>query len=66
MALFRRGRSAADDGPRQSRWRSDRTHPELLLAARSVIVVSFFIGPGWLPEQPGSLPQGGVDEDGED
>jgi hypothetical protein len=33
---------------------------------RSMIVVSTFIGPGWLPEQPGSLHKAGVDEDDED
>jgi len=33
------------------RWRSDRAHPEPLWLLRSVIVVSIFIGPGWLLEQ---------------
>jgi hypothetical protein len=32
----------------------------------SVIVVSTFIGPGWLPEQVGSLHKAGVGEDDED
>jgi hypothetical protein len=32
---------------------------------RSLIVVSTFIGPGWLPEQLGSLHKAGVDEDDE-
>jgi len=31
-----------------------------------MIVVSAFIGPGWLPEQLGSLQQGRDDEDDED
>jgi transposase len=41
------------------RWRSDRAHPEQLWLPRSVIVVSTFIGPGWLPEQLGSLHKAG-------
>src|SRR5450432_3858548 len=41
------------------RWRSDRTHPEQFWLPRSVIVVSTFIGPGWLPEQLGSLYKAG-------
>jgi transposase len=45
--------------PRQSRWRSDRIHPEQFVLLRSVIIVSTFIGPGWLPEQPGSLHKAG-------
>jgi hypothetical protein len=32
----------------------------------SVIVVSTFIGPGWLPEQVGSLHKAGVGEDDKD
>jgi hypothetical protein len=31
-----------------------------------VIVVSTFIGPGWLPEQVGSLHKAGVGEDDKD
>ena len=33
---------------------------------RSMIVASTFIGPGWLPEQLGSLHKAGVDEDDTD
>jgi hypothetical protein len=46
----------------------DRIGPKLssLWLPCSVIVVSTFIGPGWLPEQPGSLHKAGVDEDDED
>src|ERR1700733_2620726 len=40
-------------------WRSDRAHPEPPWLPRSVIVVSSFIGPGWLPEQLGSLHKAG-------
>ena len=50
IGMFRKECSAADGHPRQSGWRSDRTHPEQFLLPRSVIVVSSFIGPGWLPE----------------
>jgi hypothetical protein len=66
VSMFRKECSAADGCPRQSGWRSDRTHPEQFVLLRSVIVVSTFIGPGWLPEQPGSLHKAGVDEDDED
>src|SRR6202165_5385819 len=42
------------------RWRSDRIPPlAALWLPRSVIVVSTFIGPGWLPEQLGSLHKAG-------
>ncbi len=46
----------------------DRIDPTLSRSwlPRSMIVVSAFIGPGWLPEQPGSLHKAGVDEDDED
>jgi hypothetical protein len=46
----------------------DRIEPTLssLWLPRSVIVVSTFIGPGWLPEQLGSLHKAGIDEDDED
>ena len=46
----------------------DRIEPTLssLWLPRSVIVVSNFIGPGWLPEQLGSLYKAGIDEDDED
>jgi len=49
--------------PRQAA--GDRIEPtqSSLWLPRSVIVVSTFIGPGWLPEQPGSLHKAGVDED---
>jgi hypothetical protein len=63
---FRKECSAADGCPRQSGWRSDRAHPEQAELPCSVIVVSTFIGPGWLPEQLGSLHKAGVDEDDED
>jgi hypothetical protein len=66
VVAFRKECPAADGCPRQSGWRSDRTHPEQFVLPRSVIVVSTFIGPGWLPEQPGSLHKAGVDEDDED
>jgi hypothetical protein len=52
-----RGRAAGD--------RIESTLSSLWLP-RSAIVVSTFIGPGWLPEQPGSLHKAGVDEDDED
>jgi transposase len=57
--VFRKEGSAADDSPRQRGWRSDRIRPEQFVLPRSVIVVSAFIGPGWLPEQPGSLHKAG-------
>src|ERR1700761_8882253 len=41
------------------RWRSDRAHPEPPWLPCSAIVVSTFIGPGWLPEQLGSLHKAG-------
>ncbi len=45
----------------------DRIEPTLShrWLPRSVIVVSSFIGPEWLPEQLGSLHKAGVDEDDE-
>src|SRR6185295_3130885 len=45
--------------PAAGRWRSNRVRPEPLWLPRSVIVVSTFIGPGWLPEQLGSLHKAG-------
>src|ERR1700729_3871823 len=41
------------------RWRSDRVRPEPLLAAPLRDRASTFIGPGWLPEQLGSLHKAG-------
>src|SRR5262245_17603357 len=59
VGAFRKECSAADGHPRQSGWRSDRTRPEQFVLPRSLIVVSTFIGPGWLPEQLGSLHKAG-------
>jgi len=57
--LFREEWPAADGYPRQAA--GDRI--ELTLSRcwlfRSAIVVGTFIGPGWLPEQPGSLHKAG-------
>jgi len=63
VRLFREEWPAADGHPQQAA--GDRIEPTLssLWLPRSVIVVSIFIGPGWLPEQPGSLHKAGVDED---
>ena len=66
VGLFRKEWPAADCNPRQAA--GDLIEPILssLLLPRSVIVVSTFIGPGWLPEQLGSLHKAGIDEDDED
>ena len=66
VGMFRKERPATDGDPRQAA--GDRIEPTLssLWLPRSVIVVSTFIGPGWLPEQLGSLHKAGVDEDYED
>ena len=45
--------------PAAGRWRSDRAHPEQFALPRSVIASAPFIGPGWLPEQSGSLHKAG-------
>src|SRR3954447_4685433 len=45
--------------PATGRWRSDRAHPEQFVAAPERDRVSTFIGPGWLPEQLGSLHKAG-------
>jgi transposase len=57
--VFREECSAADSDPRQSA--GDRIEPTLssLWLPCSGIVVSSFIGPGWLPEQFGSLHKAG-------
>jgi transposase len=57
--MFRKEWPAADGHPRQAA--GDRIEPTLsgLWLPRSVIVVSTFIGPGWLPEQLGSLHKAG-------
>ena len=59
MGRFREEWPAADCTPRQAA--GDRIEPTLssLWLPRSVIVVSSFIGPGWLPEQLGSLHKAG-------
>ena len=60
MSLFRKEWPAADGHPRQAA--GDRIVCALsrLGLPRSVIVVSTFIGPGWLPEQLGSLHKAGA------
>jgi transposase len=57
--VFRKEWPATDGDPRQAA--DDRIEPTLscLGLPRSVIVVSTFIGPGWLPEQLGSLHKAG-------
>jgi len=57
---FRKEWPATDGDPRQAA--GDRIEPTLssLWLPRSVIVVSAFIGPGWLPEQLGSLYKAGA------
>ena len=66
------GRSEWNALPRMAHPRGraagDRIGPILssLWEPCSVIVVSTFIGPGWFPEQPGSLHKAGVDEDDEE
>jgi transposase len=57
--MFRKEWPATDGDPRQAA--GDRIEPTLshLWLQRSVIVVSTFIGPGWLPEQLGSLHKAG-------
>lgn len=57
--MFRKEWPAADCTPRQAA--GDRIVPALsrFWLPRSVIVVSTFIGPGWLPEQLGSLHKAG-------
>jgi len=57
--VFRKEWPAADGHPRQAA--GDRIEPTLShhWLYRSVIVASAFIGPGWLPEQPGSLHKAG-------
>ena len=57
--MFRKELPAAGCNPRQAA--GDRIEPILssLWLPRSVIVVSTFIGPGWLPEQLGSLYKAG-------
>ena len=57
--MFRKEWPATDGDPRQAA--GDRIEPTLssLWLPRSVIVVSTFIGPGWLPEQDGSLYKAG-------
>ena len=59
VSLFRKEWPAADCTPRQAA--GDRIEPILssFWLPRSVIVVSSFIGPGWLPEQLGSLHKAG-------
>src|SRR5712691_8718107 len=59
VGVFRKEWPAADGHPRQAA--GDRIEPILssLWLPRSVIVVSTFIGPGWLPEQLGSLHKAG-------
>jgi transposase len=59
VRVFRKEWPAADGDPRQAA--GDRIEPTLssLWLPRSVIVVSSFIGPGWLPEQLGSLYKAG-------
>ena len=59
VRLFREEWPAADCNPRQAA--GDRIEPILSSCwlPRSVIVVSTFIGPGWLPEQLGSLYKAG-------
>jgi transposase len=59
VGIFREEWPAADGDPRQAA--GDRIEPTLssLWLPRSVIVVSAFIGPGWLPEQLGSLHKAG-------
>jgi len=54
-----RGMACRGCNPRQAA--GDRIEPTLssLWLPRSVIVVSTFIGPGWLPEQLGSLHKAG-------
>jgi transposase len=57
--MFRKEWPAADGHPQQAA--GDRIEPTLssLWLPCSVIVVSTFIGPGWLPEQLGSLHKAG-------
>ena len=59
VGAFRKEWPATDGDPRQAA--GDRIEPILshLWLQRSVIVVSTFIGPGWLPEQLGSLHKAG-------
>jgi len=59
VRLFREEWPAADCNPRQAA--GDRIEPILSSCwlPRSVIVVSTFIGPGWLPEQLGSFYKAG-------
>jgi hypothetical protein len=45
--------------PAVRRWRSGRARPEQFVAAPSQDRASTFIGPGWLPEQSGSLHKAG-------
>jgi hypothetical protein len=65
LCPFRKESSAANGHPRQSGCRSDRCALSRLWLLRSVIVVSVFIGPGWLPERLVRL-QGRGDEDDAD
>src|SRR5882757_5462901 len=59
VGMFRKEWPAADGHPRQAA--GDRIEPTLsgFWLPRSVIVVNTFIGPGWLPEQLGSLHKAG-------